>query len=112
MNFASQVYSGPQSPDLFWLMEPGVDMSDQTEADWRRVFPCIRLRRYDNGVPADIVSTMELARFASGATGKVGLNGLLPWRPGLTFITRPAQSRFLCGLLRWRLENIWSREPP
>ena len=25
------------SPDLFWRPEPGVDLSDQTEAEWRLI---------------------------------------------------------------------------
>ena len=24
------------SPDLFWRLEPGVDLSDQTEAEWKK----------------------------------------------------------------------------
>jgi carboxymethylenebutenolidase len=62
------------SPDLFWRMEPGVDMSDQTEAEWKKGFALYSAFDYDTGV-SDIVSTMEMARSLSGVNGKVGLMG-------------------------------------
>jgi carboxymethylenebutenolidase len=62
------------SPDLFWRMEPGVDMSDQTDAEWKKGFSLYSAFDYDTGV-ADIVSTMEVARSLSGVNGKVGLMG-------------------------------------
>ena len=62
------------SPDLFWRMEPGVDMSDQTEAEWKKGFAFYSAFDYDAGI-GDIVSTMEAARALSGANGKVGLMG-------------------------------------
>jgi carboxymethylenebutenolidase len=62
------------SPDLFWRMEPGVDMSDQTEAEWKKGFALYTAFDYDAGV-ADIAATMETARTMPGASGKVGLMG-------------------------------------
>ena len=62
------------SPDLFWRMEPGVDMSDQSEAEWKKAFALYTAFDYDAGV-ADIVSTMATARTLPGANGKVGLMG-------------------------------------
>jgi carboxymethylenebutenolidase len=62
------------SPDLFWRMEPGVDLSDQTEAEWKKGFALYTAFDYDAGV-ADITSTMQLARSLPGASGKVGLMG-------------------------------------
>lgn len=62
------------SPDLFWRMEPGVDMSDQTEAEWKKGFALYTAFDYDAGVE-DIASTMETARSLPGANGKVGLVG-------------------------------------
>jgi len=62
------------SPDLFWRMEPGVDMSDQSEAEWEKGFSLYTAFDYDTGVE-DIASTMEVARTLSGANGKVGLMG-------------------------------------
>jgi len=62
------------SPDLFWRMEPGVDMSDQSEAEWKKGFALYTAFDYDAGV-ADIVATMETARTLPGASGRVGLMG-------------------------------------
>src|SRR5450432_891613 len=62
------------SPDLFWRQEPGVDMSDQTEAEWKKGFALYTAFDYEAGV-ADIVATMETARSLPGANGKVGLIG-------------------------------------
>jgi carboxymethylenebutenolidase len=62
------------SPDLFWRMEPGVDLSDQTDAEWKKGFALYTAFDYGAGV-ADIASTMQLARSLLGASGKVGLMG-------------------------------------
>jgi carboxymethylenebutenolidase len=62
------------SPDLFWRMQPGVDMSDQTEAEWKKGFALYEAFDYELGV-ADIASTMDAARTLAGANGKVGLMG-------------------------------------
>ena len=31
------------APDLFWLQEPGVDLSVISEVDWRTAFVCTEL---------------------------------------------------------------------
>ncbi|MEO8937828.1 MAG: dienelactone hydrolase family protein [Burkholderiaceae bacterium] len=62
------------SPDLFWRMEPGVDLSDRTDAEWEKGFALYTAFDYDTGV-ADIVATLEMARSLPGASGKVGLMG-------------------------------------
>lgn len=61
-------------PDLFWRMEPGVDMSDQTEAEWKKGFALYTAFDLDTAV-LDIATTIEEARSIPGATGKVGLMG-------------------------------------
>ena len=70
---ASQGYLA-LSPDLFWRMEPGVDLSDQTDAEWKKGFALYTAFDYTSGV-SDIASTMQLARSLPGASGKVGLMG-------------------------------------
>ncbi len=62
------------SPDLFWRLEPGVDMSDQTEEEWKKAFALYNAFDRDNGV-ADIAATMAAARALPGADGKVGIMG-------------------------------------
>jgi len=62
------------SPDLFWRLEPGVDLSDQSEAEWQKGFSLYNAFDYDQGV-ADIAFTMKTARSLPGANGKVGLMG-------------------------------------
>jgi carboxymethylenebutenolidase len=61
-------------PDLFWRMEPGVDMSDQTEAEWKKGFALYTAFDLDTGV-LDVAKTIEAGRSMSGASGKVGLMG-------------------------------------
>jgi carboxymethylenebutenolidase len=62
------------SPDLFWRLEPGVDMSDQSEVEWKKGFALYEAFDYDAGV-ADVAATMDTARSLPGASGKVGLMG-------------------------------------
>jgi len=62
------------SPDLFWRLEPGVDMSDQTEAEWKKAFALYTAFDRDTGV-ADIAATMAAARALPGANGRVGIMG-------------------------------------
>ena len=71
--FASRGYLAI-SPDLFWRTEPGVDMSDQTEAEWKKGFALYTAFDYDAGVE-DIALTMQMARSMPGSSGKVGLMG-------------------------------------
>ena len=61
-------------PDLFWRLQAGVDMSDQTEAEWKKGFALYNAFNFDCGV-ADVAATMKAARGLPDATGKVGLIG-------------------------------------
>ena len=62
------------SPDLFWRLEPGVDITDQSAAEWKKAFGLYTAFNRDIGV-ADIAATMATARSLPGANGKVGLMG-------------------------------------
>ena len=72
------------APDLFWRIEPGIDITDQTEAEWEKAFSYFKAFNVDKGVE-DIAATIAWAR-AQGHTkvGAVGycLGGLLAYLTG------------------------------
>ncbi len=37
-------------PDIFWRIEPGIQLTDQTEADWARAFELFGLFYVDKGI--------------------------------------------------------------
>src|SRR5438270_11625144 len=44
-------------PDLFWRIEPGIDITDQSEAEWQRAFSLYNAFDVDLGVQ-DIAATV------------------------------------------------------
>jgi carboxymethylenebutenolidase len=70
-------------PDLFWRIEPGIDITDQSEAEWKRAFELFNAFDVDNGMK-DIAATIDQIRNDASCTGKVGavgfcLGGLLAY---------------------------------
>jgi carboxymethylenebutenolidase len=70
-------------PDLFWRIEPGVDITDQSEAEWQKAFALYNAFDVDKGV-ADLQATIAAIRADAGCNGKVGsvgfcLGGLLAY---------------------------------
>ncbi len=66
-------------PDLFWRIEPGIDITDKSEAEWKKAFELFNAFDVDAGV-ADIDATIDAIRpLSSGKVGAVGycLGGLL-----------------------------------
>jgi carboxymethylenebutenolidase len=61
-------------PDLFWRIEPGIDITDQSDAEWKKAFELYNAFDVDNGV-ADIAATIAAIRMDGGCTGKVGAVG-------------------------------------
>jgi len=59
-------------PDLFWRLEPGVELSDKT--DWDKAVALYEAFDLNTGV-ADVMATMKAVRTLRGASGKVGLMG-------------------------------------
>ncbi|MET0182940.1 MAG: dienelactone hydrolase family protein [Caulobacterales bacterium] len=69
------------APDLFWRLEPGVDITDQSEAEWSKAFELMNAFNPETGVE-DIQAAIAKAR-AMGVSkvGAVGycLGGLLAY---------------------------------
>lgn len=61
-------------PDLFWRIEPGIDITDQSEAEWKRAFELYQAFDVEQGVE-DIAATVAAVRADPGCTGKVGAVG-------------------------------------
>jgi carboxymethylenebutenolidase len=68
-------------PDLFWRIEPGIDITDQSEAEWAKAFELYTAFDVDKGVE-DLAATLATIHADEGCNGKVGsvgfcLGGLL-----------------------------------
>lgn len=61
-------------PDLFWRMEPGVELDDSVPEQWQKGISLYQAFDLDQGV-ADIASTISAARAFPESTGKVGAVG-------------------------------------
>ncbi len=61
-------------PDLFWRIEPGVDITDQSQAEWDKAFALYNAFNVDAGIQ-DITATIDLIRADAGCNGKVGAVG-------------------------------------
>lgn len=72
-NLAGQGYLAV-CPDLFWRIEPGVDITDHTEAEWKKAFALYNAFDPDKGVE-DIGATLTHVRGLPEVAGKVGAVG-------------------------------------
>ncbi len=61
-------------PDLFWRQEPGIQISDKTEAEWARAFELFNGFDLDKGID-DLNVTIEHLRGLDVCSGKVGSVG-------------------------------------
>jgi carboxymethylenebutenolidase len=62
------------APDLFWRIEPGIDLTDKTEADWKRAFELFQTFDQPKGIE-DLKATVAAGRTMPGANGKVATIG-------------------------------------
>jgi carboxymethylenebutenolidase len=68
-------------PDLFWRLQPGVELTDRTDAEWQQAFSLMKRFDPDKGVE-DIQATInQLRPRTNGKVGAVGycLGGLLAY---------------------------------
>jgi carboxymethylenebutenolidase len=61
-------------PDLFWRIEPGIDITDKSEAEWKRAFELFNTFDQAKGIE-DLKATVAAARKLPGSNGKVGTIG-------------------------------------
>lgn len=61
-------------PDIFWRIEPGVDITDQSEAEWQKAFDLFGKFDVDQGVQ-DLIATLNHVRSLDGCNGKAGSVG-------------------------------------
>jgi carboxymethylenebutenolidase len=62
------------APDLFHRQEKGIQLTDKTEAEWKRAFELYQGFDEHKGV-ADLGATVNAARKMEGSNGKVGCMG-------------------------------------
>src|ERR1700760_1418649 len=62
------------APDLFWRLEPGVQLTDKTDAEWKRAFDLMGRFDIDKGM-IDIQATIDTLRARPGVSGKIGAVG-------------------------------------
>jgi carboxymethylenebutenolidase len=61
-------------PDLFWRIEPGIDITDKSEAEWKRAFELFGAFDKSKGIE-DLKATLAAARTLPGANGRAGTIG-------------------------------------
>ncbi|HYC03410.1 MAG TPA: dienelactone hydrolase family protein [Azospirillaceae bacterium] len=61
-------------PDLFWRQEPGIQLTDQSDAEWQRAFQLYQGFSEAKGVE-DLIASVDFLRGYQGVTGKVGTVG-------------------------------------
>ena len=74
-NLATQGYIAV-APDMFWRIEPGIQLTDQSQEEWDKAFELMNafLPDFEKGV-GDIGATIAHVRAMDGCTGKVGAVG-------------------------------------
>lgn len=62
------------APDLFWRQEPGVDITDKSEAEWKKAFALFNGFDVSKGVE-DLAATLDTAKNMPECNGKTGAVG-------------------------------------
>ena len=61
-------------PDIFWRIEPGIQLTDKTEAEWARAFELFGLFDADKGIE-DLKAALAQLRGHEACNGKAGSVG-------------------------------------
>jgi carboxymethylenebutenolidase len=61
-------------PDLFWRIEPGIDITDKSDAEWKRAFELFQAFDQVKGIE-DLKATVAACRTLAGSNGKVATMG-------------------------------------
>ena len=61
-------------PDLFWRIQPGIDITDKSEAEWKQAFELFGKFDKAKGIE-DLKATLAAARSLPNANGKAGTMG-------------------------------------
>lgn len=61
-------------PDLFWRIEPGIDITDKTQEEWKRAFELFGLFDVDRGIE-DMKAALAALRGHDKCSGRVGTIG-------------------------------------
>ncbi len=61
-------------PDLFWRIQPGIDITDKSEAEWKQAFELFNKFDQAKGIE-DLKATVATARKLPGANGRVATMG-------------------------------------
>lgn len=62
------------APDLFWRIEPGVELTDKTDAEWEKAFDLMNMFDMNKGIE-DLKAVKHTFRGHADSTGKVGCMG-------------------------------------
>jgi carboxymethylenebutenolidase len=109
---AAQGYTAV-APDLFWRIEPGIDITDQTDAEWKKAFSYFKAFNVDKGVE-DIAATIAWARGEGhGKVGAVGycLGGLLAYLTATRTDADAAVGYYGVGIDNYLAESAKAKKP-
>lgn len=101
------------APDLFWRIQPGIDITDQTDAEWEKAFSYFKAFNVDKGVE-DIAATIAWVRSQGhGKVGAVGycLGGLLAYLTATRTDADATVSYYGVGIDNYLAEAGKARKP-
>ena len=61
-------------PDLFWRIQPGIDITDKSDAEWKQAFELFQKFDQAKGI-ADLKASVAASRGLPGSNGKVATIG-------------------------------------